>query len=69
MLSRFKQFLLIAIGIAVLYGLLNYHYVFFTFKDFEMIKKEEPTLRYTFYNVAGKTPKRSSKLTPCGMSG
>jgi hypothetical protein len=36
--------------------------VFFTFKDFEMIKKEEPTLRYTFYNVAGKTPETVLKV-------
>jgi len=40
----------------VLYVLLSFHFVFFTWRDVKLLKKSELTLNYTFFSMAGKSP-------------
>ena len=56
MWSRLKQYILIAIGIGVFYFLLTHHFVFLSVKDFELLKKVEPTLEYTFFSLRQSQP-------------
>jgi hypothetical protein len=62
MLSRLKHYLFIGVALAILYGLLSYHFVFFSFTSFDMLKKDPLTLRYTFYNMAEKSPETVLKI-------
>jgi hypothetical protein len=62
MLSQLKKYFWIALGLAVLYCLLAYHYVFFSLTSFEMLKKNELNFRYTFYNVVDKSPEKIMKI-------
>ena len=57
MISRLKQFLLIGAVIAVFYYLLNHHIFIFGLKDFEILKKVEPTLENTFINLKQSKPR------------
>jgi hypothetical protein len=56
MLSRLKGYVLIALAAGAFYFLLSYHFIFFSLKDVELLKKTEPTLKYTFYSLQQHTP-------------
>lgn len=62
MLTRLKQYCWIAIVLAILYYLLAHHFIFFSIKSFETLKKNELTFRYTFYNVVDKKPEKIMKI-------
>jgi hypothetical protein len=51
MLSRLKTYFWIALAIAVFYFLLSHHLIFYSFKDIDLLKKQELTLKYTFYGI------------------
>lgn len=51
MLNRLKGYFWAALGIAVFYFLLSHHIVFTGVRDFDLLKKEELTLEYTFYSL------------------
>lgn len=55
MLNRIKGYLWIAAGIGAFYFLLTHHIVFSSVRDFDLLKKEELTLEYTFYSLRGKS--------------
>ena len=56
MLSRIKQYLLIALAIWAFYFLMSHHFIFYSFKDFDLLKKKELTLDYTFYSLGQHDP-------------
>ncbi|MEJ2154778.1 MAG: hypothetical protein P8X96_05550 [Desulfobacteraceae bacterium] len=56
MLSRVKTYFWIALGIGAFYFLLTHHIIFSGFREFDLLKKEELTLEYTFYSVRTKSP-------------
>ncbi len=56
MLSRFKQYFLIAFIVAAFYFLLNHHIIIFNYNDIELLKKAEPTLEYTFFSLRKPNP-------------
>lgn len=56
MLTRIKQYIWIGLAIAVFYYLLNHHFIIFSYKDFEILRKSEPTLEYTFFSLKQANP-------------
>lgn len=56
MASRLKTYFWIALGIAAFYFLLSHHIIFSSFREFDLLKKEELTLEYTFYSLRSKPP-------------
>lgn len=56
MLTRMKQYFLFGLAIAVFYYLLNYHFIIFSYNDFEILRKSEPTLEYTFFSLKQANP-------------
>lgn len=56
MLSRIKTYFWIALAVGSFYFLLTHHIIFSGFREFDLLKKAEPTLEYTFYSVANKSP-------------
>lgn len=55
MLSRLKSYFLIALAVAVFYFLLSHHFIFYSLRDFNLLKKQELTLKYTFYSLRQHT--------------
>lgn len=51
MLSRLKNYFWVALAIVAFYFLLSHHFIFYSFKDFDLLKKQELTLKYTFYSI------------------
>jgi hypothetical protein len=56
MLTRMKHYILIGLAIAVFYYLLNHHFIIFAYNDFEILRKSEPTLEYTFFSLKQANP-------------
>jgi hypothetical protein len=56
MLSRIKSYFLIALAIATFYFMLSHHFIFYSLKEFDVLKKQELTLKYTFYSIRQHTP-------------
>lgn len=56
MFSRIKQYLLIAIGLAIFYFILSHHFIFSNLNSVDLLEKDELKLNYTFYNIADKSP-------------
>lgn len=51
MAGRLKNYLLIALGLAVLYFLLSYHIIITSATEYDLLKKKEMTLKHTFYSL------------------
>ena len=51
MVNRLKSYFWIALGIGAFYFLLSHHIIFTSVREFDLLKKEELTLEYTFYNL------------------
>ena len=62
MLSRLKQYLLIAVAIAAFYFLLSHHFIFYTFKDFDLLEKQQLTLEYTFFSLRQHQPAETLRI-------
>lgn len=56
MLSRLKTYFWVALAIATFYFMLSHHFIFYTLRDFDVLKKQELTLKYTFYSLRQHTP-------------
>ena len=56
MLSRLKGYFWIALAAAAFYFLLSHHFIFYSPKNFDLLKKQELTLKYTFYSIHQHTP-------------
>ncbi|MGD8833315.1 MAG: hypothetical protein PVJ84_00715 [Desulfobacteraceae bacterium] len=55
MVNRLKQYLLIGIVLATFYFLLSHHIIFTSVKEFAVLKKQELTLKETFYSLNNKS--------------
>jgi len=62
MLSRIKQYILIALAVAAFYFLLSHHFIFFSFKDFDLLDKQQLTLEYTFYSLRQHLPTETLRI-------
>jgi hypothetical protein len=69
MLSRIKQYILIALGAAAFYFLLSHHIIFYGIKDFDILKKQQLTLDYTFYSLKQANPYEVLKIKPLRDAG
>lgn len=69
MLTRLKQYLLVAVAIGAFYFLLSHHFIFYTYRDFDVLKKQELTLAYTFYSIRQHTPRDTLKIVPLRNAG
>jgi len=69
MLSRMKQYILIAAAIAAFYFLLSHHFIFSSFTDFDLLKKQELTLAYTFYSIRQHSPIETLRIEPLRKAG
>ena len=56
MLTRLKHYVLIALAVGAFYFLLSHHFIFYSFKDFSLLKKQKLSLEYTFYSLRQHTP-------------
>lgn len=62
MLARLKQYFWIALPIAALYYLLSHHFIFTSWKDFDILKKKELTLEQTFYSLHQSSPEQTLRI-------
>ena len=62
MLGRIKQYVLIAVVLGAFYFLLSHHFIFYSFRDFDMLKKQELTLEYTFYSLRQHSPEETLRI-------
>lgn len=62
MLTRIKQYVLIAAVLGAFYFLLSHHFIFNTFRDFDVLKKKELTLEYTFYSLRQHSPAETLRI-------
>jgi hypothetical protein len=69
MLSRLKNYLFVAIAIAAFYFLLSHHFIFSSFKDFDLLNKKELTLAYTFYSLRQHSPIETLRIEPLRAAG
>lgn len=51
MAKRLKQYFLIGLALAAFYFLLSHHIVFSSFREFDLLKKQELTMEYTFFSL------------------
>ena len=51
MVTRLKQYFWIGLALAAFYFLLSHHIIFTSFKEFDVLKKQELTLENTFYSL------------------
>jgi hypothetical protein len=49
--NRLKQYFWIGLALVVFYFLLSHHIIFSSFKDFDLLKKQELTMAYTFFSL------------------
>jgi hypothetical protein len=49
--NRLKQYFWIGLALAVFYFLLSHHIIFSSFKDFDLLKKQELSMEYTFFSL------------------
>lgn len=69
MLIRLKQYFWIALVIGAFYFLLSHHFIFYTFKEFDLLKKKELTLAYTFYSLQQHPPADTLRIKPLREAG
>ncbi len=62
MLSRIKQYLVIAVVLFGFYYLLSHHFIFTSWTSFHVLPKQELTLKYTFYSLKQALPQSVLKI-------
>jgi hypothetical protein len=61
MISRIKQYILIAILAAIGYFIMDHHFIFYG-RDVHMLKKTSLHLHYTFFSLKEKKPAKVLKI-------
>lgn len=69
MLSRLKTYFWVALAVGAFYFLLSHHIVFTSFQDFDLLKKEELTLKYTFFSLKQASPESALRIDPLRDAG
>lgn len=62
MWSRLKSYFWIGLAIGSFYFLLSHHFIFYSLKKFDVLKKDELTLKYTFYGLRQHTPMETMRI-------
>lgn len=62
MLRQIRNYLLIALAIGAFYFLLSHHFVFTSFRDISLLKKNELSLKYTFFSMKQQSPERILRI-------
>jgi hypothetical protein len=62
MLSRFRGYALIALAIGAFYFLLSHHIIFSGPTDYDLLKKEELSLKYTFFSLKQARPETALRI-------
>lgn len=62
MLSRFRGYVLIALAIGAFYFLLSHHIIFSGLTDYDLLKKEELSLKYTFFSIKQVKPESALRI-------
>jgi hypothetical protein len=62
MLGRLKQYILIACAVGAFYFLLSHHIIFHSWNDFDFLKKNELTLKYTFFSLGQSKPEDALRI-------
>ena len=52
--NRLKQYFWIGLGLAAFYFLLSHHIIFSSFKEFDLLKKQELSMEYNFFSLKHK---------------
>jgi len=69
MLTRLKQYALIGLAVAAFYFLLSHHFIFSSTTSFDLLKKNELTLSYTFYSLMQNPPEEALRIEPLRDAG
>lgn len=69
MLSRLRNYFLVALAAGFFYFLLNHHIIIFAYNDFKLLKKIEPTLEHTFVSLKQAHPMKLLKIDPLRDAG
>lgn len=70
MLTRIRNYGLVVIAIGIFYFLLHYHVLFYSFTEFDLLEKTEPTFKFTFISVRQVNPYtvlRNESLRDAGL--
>lgn len=51
MAKRLKHYILFGLALAAFYFLLSHHIVFSSFREFDLLKKQQLTMEYTFFSI------------------
>jgi hypothetical protein len=62
MLQKIRNYVLIALAIGAFYFLLSHHIIFTSIRDFNLLKKSELTLKYTFFSMKQQSPERILRI-------
>jgi len=58
MLQRIRNFLIIVAIVGIFYFLLSNHVLFYSVTSFELLKKSEPSFKYTFVSLRAVNPEK-----------
>ena len=62
MLARLKHYIWIGLAVAAFYFLLSHHFIFSSLTSFDLLKKNQLTLKYTFYSLMQNTPEQTLRI-------
>lgn len=69
MLERIRNYVLIALAAAVFYFFMTHHVFFTSFTDYDLLKKIEPTFKYTFVSIKQINPVKIVQVTALREAG
>ncbi len=62
MLNEIRNYILIALALGAFYFLLSHHIVFTSVRHFDLLKKNELSLKYTFFSMKQVSPERVLRI-------
>ncbi|MGD9189361.1 MAG: hypothetical protein PVI89_14160 [Desulfobacteraceae bacterium] len=62
MIQRIRNYVLIALAAGAFYFLLSHHIIFTSYRDFNLLKKSELSLKYTFFSMKQQSPERILRI-------
>jgi hypothetical protein len=62
MMQKIRNYVLIALAIGAFYFLLSHHVIFTSFRDFNILEKNELTLKYTFFSMKQQSPEKILRI-------
>lgn len=62
MVTRIKHYLLILIGLAAFFFILSHHFIFTSWKEIDLLKKDKLSLEYTFFSLKQANPTKVMRI-------